>query len=175
VFGPVDWAAVLLPATPVAEIVVRGTLTYLALFFILRVVLKRETGQVGMTDLLVVVLLADAAQNALADNYRSVPDGVLLVATIVFWNHALNWLGYRFPRIERLVHPPPLLLVKEGRILHRNMRQEMLTESELMGFLRQQGVEDIQQVKEAHMEGDGRISVIPYDRAPSPASSRRVV
>ncbi|MFB3816443.1 MAG: DUF421 domain-containing protein [Candidatus Methylomirabilales bacterium] len=168
----VDWAGVLLPATPVLEIVVRGTLTYLVLFLILRLVLKRETGQVGITDLLVVVLLAEAAQNAIADDYRSVPDGILLVCTIIFWNHALNWLGYRFPRFERLIHPPPLRLIQDGRLLYRNMRQEMITEGELMSFLRQQGVDDIRLVKEAHMEGDGRISVIPYDRAPAPAARR---
>lgn len=169
-----DWRAVLVPSVSPLEIILRGTLTYLVLFLLLRLVLKRETGQVGITDLLVVVLLADAAQNAMAGEYRSVPDGILLVSTIIGWNYALNWLGFRFPRIERLVHPPPLLLIKDGRLLYRNMRQEMITESELRGFLRQQGVEEVSEVKRAHIEGDGRISVITHEPRPSPASPRRV-
>lgn len=159
-FGGVDWADVFLPDTPILEIVVRGSVMYLTLFFLMRLVLKREAGAVGITDLLVVVLIADAAQNALADDYSSIPDGVVLVATIVFWAYALDWLGYRFPLVERLVHPKPLPLIKDGRLLRRNMRRELITEGELMGQLRLQGVDDVAEVSAAYMEGDGRISVV---------------
>ena len=156
----VDWGKLLIPSTPLLEIFLRGTLVYLALFLMLRFVLKRESGTLGITDLLVVVLLADAAQNAMADDYHAIPDGLLLVATIVFWAYALDWMGYRFPRIQRLFHPPPLLLVEGGKILRRNMRKEFITEEELYTTLREQGVENIRHVKRAYMEGDGRISVI---------------
>lgn len=57
-----DWKNIFLPGTPLLEIFLKGTLVYLSLFLLLRVVLKRESGTVGVTDLLVVVLLADAAQ-----------------------------------------------------------------------------------------------------------------
>lgn len=60
----VEWAKMLIPDTPLLEIFLRGSIVYLALFFLLRVVLKRESGTLGITDLLVVVLIADAAQNA---------------------------------------------------------------------------------------------------------------
>ncbi len=159
----VDWAKTFLPDTPLLEIFLRGTLTYLALFFLLRVVLKRESGGLGVTDLLVVVLIADAAQNAMADDYTSIPDGILLVATIVFWSYALNWLGYRFPCIERYVHPQPLPLIKNGQMLHRQMREELITAEELRSQLRLQGVDDPATVKAAYMEGDGRVSVIKQD------------
>jgi uncharacterized membrane protein YcaP (DUF421 family) len=156
----VDWKTTLLPNTPILEIFVRGTLVYLGLFILLRLVLKREAGTLGITDLLVVVLLADAAQNAMADDYRSIADGLLLVTTIIFWSYTLNWLGYKFPRIQRFVHPPPLMLVENGKMMYRNMRKEFISEEELMSILRQQGVEDLSEVKKAYMEGDGRISVI---------------
>ncbi len=156
----VDWGKVLLPDTPLLEIFVRGSVLYLAIFFLLRVVLKRESGGMGITDLLVIVLIADAAQNAMADDYSSIPDGILLVATIVFWSYALNWLGHRFPRIERFIHPEPLPLIKDGRMLPERMREELVTEEELKSQLRLQGVEDPAEVKAAYMEGDGRISVI---------------
>src|SRR5215210_8618116 len=87
--------------TPVPEMVARGTITYIALFVLLRLFQRRQAGSVGMADLLVLVLLADAAQNALADDYRSITDGLILVATILFWSVAFNWLGYRVPAIER--------------------------------------------------------------------------
>ena len=159
----IDWHGLFVPQTSLLEIVLRGTLMYLALFLILRLVLKRESSGLGVTDLLVVVLIAEAAQNALVANYRSVPEGVLLVGTIIFWSWLLNWLGYHFPLLERLVHPPPLVLVEHGRLLRRNMRRELVTETELMSVLREQGVSDLAQVRVACMEGDGSISVVTQE------------
>jgi uncharacterized membrane protein YcaP (DUF421 family) len=159
----VDWEKLFIPSTPLLEIFLRGSLVYLALFLMLRFVLKRESGTLGITDLLVVVLLADAAQNAMADDYRAIPDGLLLVATIVFWAYALDWMGYRFPRIRRLVHPQPLKLVEDGKMILRNLRKEFISEEELFTTLREQGVEDISRVRHAYMEGDGRISVITIE------------
>lgn len=156
----IDWRSIFIPSVPILETLLRGTLVYLALFILLRIILKRETGQLSVTDILVLVLIADAAQNAMANDYVSISDGVFLVATIIFWAYALDWLGYRFPFIQRFVHPPPLLLVKDGQLLRRNMRRELITEGELLAQLREQGVEGLAEVKEARMEGDGRISVI---------------
>ena len=122
--------------------------------------LKRQSGVVSVADLLVVVVIADASQGALADDYRSVPSGILLVGTIVFWSYAIDWLGYHSPQLQRLFFPPPLTLVKDGQMLRRNMRRELITEAELMSQLREQGVESVDEVKLACIEGDGRISVV---------------
>ena len=67
----------------------------------LRLVLRRESGTIGMTNLFVVVLIADAAQNAMANDYRSVPDGLVLVATILFWSHVLG-IGTTMPGCKPL-------------------------------------------------------------------------
>src|SRR5215203_3332561 len=127
-----DWGSVFILDTPLLEIVLRGSIMYLALFALLRLVLKREAGAVGITDLLVVVLLADAAQNGMADDYRSVPDGIVLLGTIVFWSWGLNWLGYRLPVVQRLGHPPALPLIRDRRVLGRHLEQELLTDDELL-------------------------------------------
>jgi uncharacterized membrane protein YcaP (DUF421 family) len=133
---------------------------YLSLFFLLRVILKRQAGTLGMTDLLLITLLADASQNGMAGDYKSLPDGIVLVATIIFWSYALDWLSYKSPRFQRLIEPPPLPLIKDGQLLHRNMRRELISEADLMGQLREQGISDISRVKAAHIESDGRVSVI---------------
>ncbi len=159
----IDWHSAFVPTVSIAEIILRGTIMYLGIFTILRCVLKREAGTVGMGDLLMMVLLADAAQNAMASEYKSVPEGIILVSTIIFWNFALDWLGYRFPFFQRFVHPPAIALVKDGRMLRRNMQKEMITADELLSQAREQGVETIEQIKTAHLEGDGRISVIPRE------------
>jgi uncharacterized membrane protein YcaP (DUF421 family) len=162
-FGPVDWSRLFLPTTPLLETIIRGSLMYLALFALLRFVFRRESGAARISMLLLMVLLADAAQNAMADDYASVTDGVLLVATIMGWNYLLDWAASRFRVLETLIHPPPLLLIRHGRMLRRNMRRELVTEEELWSGLRQHGVHQLDEVKEAYMEGDGKLSVIRQD------------
>ncbi|MGH7278040.1 MAG: DUF421 domain-containing protein [Candidatus Rokuibacteriota bacterium] len=158
-FGPVDWAHVFVPTTPLLETVIRGSFMYLALFALLRFVVRRESGSARISILLLMVLLADAAQNAMADDYTSVTDGVLLVATIMAWNYLVDWLGSTVPVLQGLIHPSPLLLVRDGRLLRRNMRRELVTDEELWSALRQHGIRDLGEVKEAYMEGDGKLSV----------------
>jgi uncharacterized membrane protein YcaP (DUF421 family) len=171
----VDLSRILLPATPPLEILIRGTITYLVLFLFLRLTLKRQSGAVGVTDLLVVVLIADAAQNAMADDYSSVGDGILLVATIIGWAYALDWLGYHVRIVERIVHPPPLALVENGKVNRRNMRTELITMEELMSFLRAQGVDDVANVRRAYLEGNGELTVVRADDEPSDGKRRRRV
>lgn len=158
-----DWKSIFIPDTPLLEIIVRGTLMYISLFVLLRVILKRQTGTLAMTDLLLITLLADAAQNAMAGEYKSVPDGIVLVSTIIFWNYLFDWLSFKSSWFARLVEPPPLPLIKNGKILHRNMRREFITEDELMMQVRQKGLDDISQVKEAYIESNGQISVIQHE------------
>lgn len=157
----IPWREIFVPRAPL-EMFLRGTTVYLLLFAILRVAMRREVGVLGVSDLLLVVLIADAAQNALAAGYESVPDGMILVLTIVFWNFTLDWLSYRFSLLRRLVHPAPLPLVRDGQLLRRNMQREMITVEELMSQVRQHGLQDIADIKLACIEGDGKISIIKH-------------
>ena len=159
----VDWQKAFVPQLSVAEIFLRGTAVYFLLFAFLRL-LRRESGAIGITDLLVVVLIADAAQNAMAGDYVSITEGALLVGTIAVWDYALDWLGYHSRFVARVLRPAPLPLVRDGRMLRRNMRRELITEDELTSQLRQQGAADLSEVERACLEGDGRISVIKKGR-----------
>jgi uncharacterized membrane protein YcaP (DUF421 family) len=154
-----DWTAIFVPTQPVAEVVLRGTLVYLALFLLLRLLPRREVGTIGAADLLVVVLIADAVQNAMGAEYRSVTEGLLLVVTILSWSYAIDWLDHRFPRL-RLVHGPPKVLIRDGRILRANLDEEHVTEEELMSQLREHGVKNAAEVERAYIESNGKISVI---------------
>lgn len=158
--GQVDWEGIFIPDTPVLELVVRGSLMYLALFCMLRIMLRRQAGTLSTTDLLLIVLLADAAQNGMAADYGSVPDGIILVITLIFWNYALDWLGYHVPAFERFLNPQPLLLVKNGRIIYANMRRELITKEDLMSRLREKGVNNLKEVQRAWVEGNGKITLI---------------
>jgi uncharacterized membrane protein YcaP (DUF421 family) len=155
-----DWNAMFVPAIGLFEIVLRGTIMYLVLFAILRFLGRRQAGHFGPADLLVIVLIADAAQNALGAEYRSVTEGILLVSTLVAWDYALDWAAWRFPPLRPILKAPSLKLVENGRILRSNLRAEMLSVDELMSQLREEGIEDVKEVKLARLEGDGRLSVI---------------
>lgn len=146
------------------EIIVRGSAMYWFLFLLFRFVLRRDAGAIGIADILLLVLIADASQNAMAGDYKTIADGMLLVATIAGWNWAMDVASWRFRAVRRIVEPAPLVLVRRGRLLHRNMRREYITTPELMASLREQGIDKLADVKIARMEHDGQISVIREPR-----------
>ena len=156
----VNWHELFVPHGSLVELILRGTFMYLGLFLLMRFILRRNPGNLNIADILLVVILADAAQNALAGEYKSITEGLILVGTIIGWNYALDWLAFRIPLVQKLMEPPPLLLVKNGRMVRANMRLEMITEDELRSQLRQHGISNLLEVKEAHMESDGHVSVI---------------
>lgn len=163
----IDIEEALTPEPSLLETFLRGSIMYLGLFFLLRLILRRQSGTITLSDLLVLVLVADAAQNAMANEYHSLTNGFVLVGTIIGWNVALDWMGYRFRFVQRLLHPPNKPLVRDGRLIRKNLAEELMTEEELMTQLRLQGVERLDQVKAVYVEGNGQISVIKADRAAS--------
>ena len=109
----------------------RGSCFYWFLFLIFRFVMRRDVGGIGVADVLLVVLIADASQNAMTGGYTSLAEGAILVATLVGWNFLLDWAAFRYRWVERIVEPRPLPLIRAGRILHKNLRAEFLTIDEL--------------------------------------------
>ena len=105
-----------------------------------------------MTDVLVIVLLAEVAGNGFAAECKSVLEGSVLVGTILFWPYLLEWAGHRFPVVERTLHAPSLVLIENGHMLRKKMRTELVTKDELMAQLREKGIEDCGKVKRACME-----------------------
>lgn len=155
------------------ELVVRGTAIYWFLFIVFRVVLRRDVGSIAIADVLLLVLIADAAQNGMAGDYRSISEAFVLIATIIGWNVLLNWLTFRFAPLRRMFEPTPLPLILNGEIQWRNMRREFMTKDELLSELREHGVESPAQVKRATMESNGTVSVIKREPGPAePAPSR---
>jgi len=155
-----DWDQLFGVHMPVAEILLRGSLIYWFLFLIFRFLLRRDIGSVGVADILLLVIIADASQNAMAGEYKSITEGMLLISTIASWNLLLDWLAYRSPLIDRFVSPRTLPLVRHGRILQRNMQRQFLTKQDLMAKLREHGVTRLADVHHAYLESDGEISVI---------------
>lgn len=168
----INWEEMFFPSVSPLEIIARGTIMYLGIFILLRFQ-KRELGSLETNDLLVLVLLADASQNGMTGDYKSVTDGMLLIGVIMLWNFILNWLSYHFVFFKKILKPSKLLLVKDGKMVRRNMKQELITADELVAELRKNGVNDLSMVHEAFMENDGSISVVSLEDIDKGKSRRK--
>lgn len=145
------------------ELMLRGTLMYWFLVIIFRFILRCDVGSLGISDFLFVVILGDAAQNSMIGNATSATDGTVLIGTLVFWSCLLDFMSYRFPALQRLISAPRLCLVRDGKLLRKNMRREFITDGDLAAKVRQEGIEDIGTVKLMYLEADGEMSVIRRD------------
>jgi uncharacterized membrane protein YcaP (DUF421 family) len=155
-----EWSNLFAVHVPVAEIVLRGSAIYWLLFLIFRFVLRRDVGSVGVADILLLVIVADASQNAMAGEYKTISEGAILIVTIVGWNLLLDYLAWRSPLIDKFVTPRSLPLIRHGQVLKHNMARQFLTMDELMAKLREHGISRISDVRHAFLESDGKISVI---------------
>jgi uncharacterized membrane protein YcaP (DUF421 family) len=158
-----DWDAVFGIHVSVIEIAVRASCVYWFLFLTFRFVLRRDVGALGVADILLLVIVADAAQNAMAGEYKTITEGLLLISTIVFWNVLIDRLAFRFRWFERFARPRSVELIRDGRLLQRNLNREHMTASELEAKLRQHGKDKISGIRLAYLEGDGKISVLAAD------------
>lgn len=156
----IDWRQIFEPTLGLGEVFVRGTIIYLSLFLILRFVAHRQAGHFGTADLLVIVLIADAAQNGFGKDYTSVTEAVVLVGTIVAWDYSIDWLAWRSDRLRPWLKVPAITLIEHGRLVEENLRREMISHDDLAGQLRANGVRATSEVELAKLEEDGRVSVI---------------
>jgi len=159
----INWQQMFLPTGSLLEPVVRGTIMYLALFIILRLAPTRQVGQLGTSDILVIVLIADVSQNAFAADMKSITEGLMLVITIMAWDWLIDWAAWRVPALGSLLEHPPVTLVRDGRILWRNLRREKMSREELISHMRESGTDDPAAVKLARIEPDGHVSVVLKD------------
>lgn len=114
-------------------------------------------------NMLLIVLIASTATNALGGEHKSIVNGIVLIATIIMWSYLFNLLAFRFESLHKLFHPKPKIVVKDGEIQQQNLQKELITEEELKGKLRRQGVDDVLKLKEAYVESNGQVSVVAYE------------
>jgi uncharacterized membrane protein YcaP (DUF421 family) len=162
----VDWRAIFVPALGLVEVFMRGTIMYLGILLLMRI-MRRQKGALNTADMLVLLIVADAAQNGMTSRYDSITEGLFLVAVIIGWDYVVDTLAFRWPAFRRLLHEAPLLLIRNGQLMRRNMRMEILTRDDVMQQLREHGIEDIADVRACYLEPDGQFSVVRRDGAPT--------
>jgi uncharacterized membrane protein YcaP (DUF421 family) len=142
-------------------VVVRTLLVYGGVFVGLRLAGKREMGQMTVFDLVVVLLIANAVQNAMTGPDFSVQGGLLAAAALLLANRALSLLRLRGSPWGRLIEGTPTILVEDGELIEPQLRKEGLERQELEMVVREHGVESLDRVKLAVLETDGSISIVP--------------
>jgi uncharacterized membrane protein YcaP (DUF421 family) len=147
--------------TPAISIVIRTVTVYLVLLVGLRLAGKREIGQMTVFDLVVLLLIANAVQNAMVGPDTSLTGGILAAVVLLVFNVAIATLRLRWPLLRRLVEGSPTVLVLHGKVITRNLRREGLDQETLETALREHGLADISEVEMAVLEVDGTISVVP--------------
>lgn len=165
-----EWGELFVPDGSLLGSFLRGVVIYLALLVLFRVVLRRQGGSIGVPDVMLVLLVSEAASQALTGQPKSVPNGLAAVLALLVSNFALDWLSYRWKWLHRLLEPEPLVLVRDGRVDADALRRERMTEGELAAQLRLNGVDDAGGVKLATLEAEGDVSVVKAD-TPTPKFS----
>jgi uncharacterized membrane protein YcaP (DUF421 family) len=149
------------PGTPILEIILRTALIYIAILVGLRLAGKREIGQMNVFDLVVLLLIANAVQNAMVGPDTSLTGGLLAALVLLVLNYLVAILRLRWSGLRRLVEGTPTLLILHGEVLRANLRHEGLDDETLAAALREHGVIDPDSVEMAVLETDGSISVVP--------------
>lgn len=150
--------------TELLQTAFRATVIYVCVLLVVRISGKRAIGNITAFDLLVALIIGEIVDEPI---FGDIPMIQALLAMIVIAGlHYFNsYLSYRSPTFDRLAGGVPHTLIKEGRLSRRAMAQERINEEELLSLLRQQGVEDIEEVKRGTLEMDGALSVIKTPEA----------
>jgi uncharacterized membrane protein YcaP (DUF421 family) len=143
------------------EIVVRTVLVYLGVFVGLRVMGKRELAQMTVFDLVMILLIANAVQNAMVGRDVSVQGGLIAAGVLLVVNRAVALLRIHSGAWGRLIEGSPTVLVQEGHYLDPALRKEGLERAQVEMAMREHGIDDIETVKLAVLETDGSISIVP--------------
>lgn len=150
------------------ELVARAALIYVTLLVMIRVAGKRDVGQLSVFDLLVILLVAEGVSSAIQGSNQSVTGGIIIVAVIMAMNRLIAIAGDVVPGFGHIVEGTPTEIVRNGRMLRRNMHKESISEDELLTAIRSHGVDDISKVQRAILETDGTISVISGQEVKKP-------
>ena len=145
------------------EIILRTFVVYVTVLVLLRTAGKRELGQMTPFDLVVILVIANAVQNAMTGGDNSLIGGVIAAATLTFVNIGVGRWGARVPFFDRLVRSEPTLLLQDGKPIKANLAKERVDIAELEMAAREHGIAELSQVAAAVLEEDGSISIIPKE------------
>jgi uncharacterized membrane protein YcaP (DUF421 family) len=141
------------------DIVARAAVMFFVLYVLLRVMGKRELGQLTPFELVVMIVLGDLIQQGVTHNDFSLTGAILAISTFAFLAVAMSWLTYLSPRAEKLLDGEPRVVIRNGKLLRENLRRDRMTQSEVESA----GIANMDQVAWAILEPQGKVSFIKKD------------
>ena len=145
------------------DIVLRATVMFFILFLLIRLLGKRELGQMTPFEFVVLVVLGDLIQQGVTHNDFSLTGATLAISTFAFWALLLSWTTYLFPRAKDLLEGTPRVVVRNGEIVNENLRRDRLTRDEILSEMRLAGIGRMSDVAWAILEPQGKMSFIKKD------------
>lgn len=145
------------------DIVARAAIMFAVLYVLLRLMGKRELGQLTPFELVVMIVLGDLIQQGVTHNDFSLTGALLAVSTFAFLAIVMSWLTYLSPRAEKLLDGEPRVIIRDGLLIKENLRRDRMTQGEVESEMRLAGIARMDQVAWAILEPQGKISFIKKD------------
>ena len=145
------------------DIVARAAIMFVLLYVLLRLMGKRELGQLTPFELVVMIVLGDLIQQGVTHNDFSITGALLAISTFAFLAISMSWLTYLSPRAEKLLDGEPRVVIRDGVLIKDNLRRDRMTQSEVESEMRLAGIAHMDQVAWAILEPQGKISFIKKD------------
>ena len=146
--------------------VVRAAAVYLVLLLLFRIVGKRSLGETGAFDFVLLLIIAEATQQAMIDDDNSMTNAFLIIVTLLALNIGFSLLKQRWPIVDRLIDDVPVLIVVDGNPIKDRMDRARVDERDILQAAREtQGLARLDEIKYAVLERDGAISVVPKQAA----------
>jgi uncharacterized membrane protein YcaP (DUF421 family) len=144
------------------ESIVRAAIVYVVLLVLFRIAGKRSLAEVTSFDLVLLLIISEATQQAMIDTDNSMTNSLLLVTTLIGMNILFSVIATRWKPFQKLIEDVPLVILEDGRPLLQRMRKERVEEDEILEAARQsQGLERLDQIKYAILERTGHITIVP--------------
>jgi len=142
------------------QIIFSSVTVYLFILAAIRLFGKKELAQLSVIDLVFILLISNAVQNAMVGSNASLAGGLVAASALFITNYVLKFALFRFPRFGRLIQGEPLLLIYKGKLDHKNLSKAKITLGEIKETIREHGVATIEEVDLAILEVDGNISIL---------------
>lgn len=150
----------LLPVEHYVWIVLRCTAVYLAVIAAFRLAGKKHVAQLSLIDFILVLLVANAVQNAMVGEDSTLEGGIVAAVTLIFLNIVLTKLTVKSKKLAKIVEGEPVLLVRDGKVLYSQLKRENLRIEEIHEAMHKEGIANLHEVAMAILETDGAISII---------------
>jgi uncharacterized membrane protein YcaP (DUF421 family) len=152
---------------PILNLCLRAVVVYLSVLILVRLSGKRQIGQMGPTEFVAILLISNAVQNSMNGGDNSLIGGLLLAVVLILMSIGISYLTYRSSFFSAIFEGTPTLLVHNGKLIHKHMAHERLSESELRALLRKQGIHHFHDIQTAILESDGTLSITKTTDIPS--------